>query len=57
MAPFKSCTWSSQYYHLVDLFLLKFKVGYKVTQTNKVKIKTDYCILWKNHFLKLNDAF
>jgi hypothetical protein len=40
MDPFnqtKSCTW---YYHLVNSFLLKFKVGYKVTQTKKVKIET-----------------
>ena len=57
MDPFnqtKSCPW---YYHLVDSFLLKFKVVYKVTQTKKVKIKTDYQIWWKNNFLKLNDAF
>src|SRR6267154_1007480 len=42
MNPFnqtKSCTW---YYHLVYSFLLKFKVVYKITQTKKVKIKTDY---------------
>lgn len=44
MDPFnqtKPCTW---YYHLVDSFLLKFKVGYQITQTNEVKIKTDYHI-------------
>jgi hypothetical protein len=57
MDPFnqtKPCTW---YYHLVDSFLLKFKVGYQITQTNEVKIKTDYHIWWENNFLKLNDAF